>query len=284
MLAAGSLNEEWFRSTGAPIAMTLIVALVITLIIRIVVGRLHTRWEAADAASGSITKRAETLTHALGNTLVITVWVVALLIVLTELGVSIGPLLASAGILGVALGFGAQTLVRDGLSGFFILLENQFDLGDMIDAHTTAGVISGRVEAFTMRVTAVRMYDGALNYIPNGNIQVVANKSRGWARAIVDVRVAYDEDIDKVRATLAELFETLRDGELDAILESGPEVLGVQTFASDAQVIRVIADTVPGQRFDAERILRERISALFAETGIRVPITPGMPPATPRSG
>jgi small conductance mechanosensitive channel len=128
------------------------------------------------------------------------------------------------------------------------------------------------------------MYDGALNFIPNGNIQVVANKSRGWARAIIDVRVAYDEDIDKVRAALAELFETLREGELDAILESGPEVLGVQTFASDAQVIRVIADTVPGHRFDAERILRERISARFAEAGIRVPITPGTPPAAPRSG
>lgn len=283
VLADEFMSSGWFRSTGTPIAVILAVALVFTLVVRIVVGRLNRRWAAADAASGSITRRAATLTQALTNTVLIVIWTVAILIVLSEFGADVGPLLASAGILGVALGFGAQSLVRDGLSGFFILLENQFDIGDSVDAFTTAGIISGRVEAFSMRVTAVRLYDGALNYIPNGNIQVVANKSRGWARAIVDVRVAYDVDMDRVRATLEELFDSLREAEMSEVLESGPEVLGVQTFAADAQVIRVIADTVPGHRLDAERILRERISARFAEKGIRV-VVPHVPPAAPHSG
>ena len=278
MFGQGFMSAEWFEATGIPIAITIGVALVVTIAARVSVARVHKRWEAADQASGSTSRRAQTLTHALTNTVLALIWTVAVLIVLTELGVNIGPLLASAGIAGVALGFGAQTLVRDGLSGFFILLEKQFDLGDTIDAHTSAGIISGRVEAFSLRVTSVRMYDGALNYIPNGNIEVVANKSRGWARAIVDVRVAYDEDMDAVRAALDELFEQLREGPLADMLASGPEVLGVTTFASDAQVIRVIADTLPGSKFEAERILRERIASRFAERGIRVPVTPIAPP------
>jgi small-conductance mechanosensitive channel len=269
---AQAASEGWFETHGLPIAITLASAILLSLIAKLVVRKLEKRMESLDKLIGeSNRQRTTTVTHTLLSAALVVIWVIAVLITLGELGVNLAPLIAGAGIAGVALGFGAQTLVKDGLSGFFILLENQFGLGDAIDAHTTAGLISGRVEGFNLRVTSIRMFDGALNYIPNGNIQVVANRSRGWARAIVDVRVAYDEDVDKVRQILDELFDQLREGELEEALKAGPEVLGVQTLASDAVVIRVIADATPGTRTDTERILRERITARLAERGVRVP-------------
>ena len=269
---AQAASEGWFETHGLPIAITLVSAILLSVIAKLVVRKLEKRMESLDKLIGeSNRQRTTTVTHTLLSAALVVIWVIAVLVTLGELGVNLAPLIAGAGIAGVALGFGAQTLVKDGLSGFFILLENQFGLGDTVDAHTTAGLISGRVEGFNLRVTSVRMFDGALNYIPNGNIQVVANRSRGWARAIVDVRVAYDEDVDKVRQILDELFNQLREGELKNSLKSGPEVLGVQTLASDAVVIRVIADATPGTRTDTERTLRERITARLAERGVRVP-------------
>jgi small-conductance mechanosensitive channel len=174
------LTEAWLRSNAIAIVVTLAVALVLTIAARLIVRRLGRRLdESGDADDHRGGRRTATVTHTLMNTFLAVIWAVTVLVVLGQLGVNVAPLIASAGIAGVALGFGAQTLVRDGLSGFFILLEDQFGIGDTVDVHTGAGIISGRVEAFTLRVTSVRMYDGALNYIPNGNIQVVANKSRG---------------------------------------------------------------------------------------------------------
>jgi small conductance mechanosensitive channel len=273
-------TEAWLSSTGGPILATLVIAVVLSVIAKLIVHKLEKRMESLDELAGeSNHQRTATVTHSLMSAALVIIWVIAVLLTLGELGINLAPLIAGAGIAGIALGFGAQTLVKDGLSGFFILLENQFGLGDNIDAHTTAGTISGRVEGFTLRVTSVRMYDGALNFVPNGNIQVVANKSRGWARAIVDVRVAYDEDVDKVRQLLEELFDEVREADTKDKLKSGPEVLGVQTLASDAMVIRVIADAAPGSRLDTERVLRERIASRLAERGIRVPTTPHVPPA-----
>lgn len=282
MSGLAQVTETWLRSTGGPIAITIATAAVLSVIAKLVVRKLEKRMESLDKLIGeSNRQRTTTVTHTLMSAALVVIWVISVLLTLGELGINLAPLIAGAGIAGIALGFGAQTLVKDGLSGFFILLENQFGLGDTIDAHTTAGTISGRVEGFTMRVTSVRMYDGTLNFIPNGNITVVANKSRGWARAIVDVRVAYDEDVDKVRQMLDELFEELRQADADDKLKSGPEVLGVQTLASDAMVVRVIADAAPGSQMDTERVLRERIASRLAERGVRVPTTPPTPQTPP---
>ena len=271
-------DPRWLQSHGVAALAALVVAIVLSVAAKILVRRLEHKMEDLENFVGeSGLKRTTTITHALTNTFLTLIWIVTLLIILGEFGVNLAPLIAGAGIAGVALGFGAQTLVRDGLSGFFILWENQFRLGDTVDAYTTAGIISGRIEALTLRVTSVRMFDGTLNYIPNGNIQVVANKSRGWARAIVDVRVAYDEDVDHVRALLDEIFEQLRECGLKDHIESGPEVLGVQTMASDALVVRVIADCVLGHKVEVERVLRERIAARFADAEIRVPVSPSAP-------
>jgi small conductance mechanosensitive channel len=198
--------------------------------------------------------------------------------VLSELGFVLGPILLSAGVAGVALGFGAQSLVRDGLSGFFILLENQFGVGDNVALTTASGIVAGRVESLTMRITSVRAFDGSLNIVPNGNIVVATNRSRGWARAIVDVRAAQDEDVDRVRSVLDELMDEIRQDPTQAdSIHEGPSVLGVEQIGHDALVMRVVADTRPSKVMEVERTLRERITRRFAERGIRVPVVPTTP-------
>ena len=192
-----------------------------------------------------------------------------ILIILTSLGVNLGPLLATAGIAGVALGFGAQTIVRDTLSGFFILAENQYDVGDTVELQTTAEPVSGTVEALTLRITMVRAYDGTLNIVPNGNIQVTSNRTRGWGRAIVDLRLSYDQDVDVVRDILNELFEEIRDvPPFDGALRDGPTVLGIVQLTDAAEILRVVAETVPSKRWEIERALREQTTNRLTQRGV----------------
>jgi len=271
----------WLRDTGLPILITIGVAIIATVILRIVVRRFKRRLEKAPNMSeaGNL-QRTTTLAHAVSATVTVTIWTIAVLIVLGYLNVSLAPLIASAGIAGVALGFGAQSIVKDGLSGFFILLENQFGVGDTVEVRTTANPVIGRIEWFTLRATALRAYDGTLHVVPNGNIQVVSNKSRGWARAIVDTPVAYAQDPEHVRELLEELFAELGDD--PALKESvmgGPTVLGVETTSDTGVVIRAVAETRPATKPDVERLLRQRITQRLAERGIRDPAPAADPPS-----
>lgn len=267
------IDQSWFMCTGVPILITVGVAIAATAILRIVVRRFKRKLERAPNMSeaGNL-QRTTTLAHAVSATVTVTIWTIAVLIVLGYLNVSLAPLIASAGIAGVALGFGAQSIVKDGLSGFFILLENQFGVGDTVEVRTTANPVIGRIEWFTLRATALRAYDGTLHVVPNGNIQVVSNKSRGWARAIVDTPVAYAQDPEHVRELLEELFAELGDD--PALKESvmgGPTVLGVETTSDTGVVIRAVAETRPTSKPDVERLLRQRITQRLAERGIRAP-------------
>ena len=273
----------WLRDSGVPILLTILAAIAATIGLRVVVGRFRRRLEDAPSMTeaGNL-QRAATLAHALSATFVVVVWVIAFLLILNYLDVPLGPFIASAGIVGVALGFGAQSIVKDTLSGFFILLEDQFGVGDVVELQTTADPINGKVEDLTLRTTSLRAFDGTVHAVPNGNIQVVSNKSRGWGRAIVDVRLAYDEDVDRVRRILEELFDEIEEeGLLQGWLTQRPSVLGVETLSDYAVVVRVTADTRASKRWDAERTLRERISARLAREGIRVPVPPTM---TQRAG
>jgi small conductance mechanosensitive channel len=261
---------------GLRIGVIVAVAVVVSLVSRLVVRRFRRRLEGSPSVTQVVNlQRATTLTQALSTALVVVIWVTAVLLVLGELHVNLAPLLASAGVAGVALGFGAQSLVKDTLSGFFILLENQFGVGDVVELHTTGGAVAGKVEALTLRVTTIRAFDGSLHIVPNGNLQVVSNRSRGWGRAIVDVRVAHTEDPEAVREILEELFEELHaDAAFSEPVREGPSVLGVETTSDFAQVVRVIADTRPSKRLDVERLLRERITKRLAERGVRLPTPP----------
>jgi small-conductance mechanosensitive channel len=210
----------------------------------------------------------------------VVVWTVAVLLVLGELGISLGPLIAGAGIAGVALGFGAQSLVRDYLTGFFILLENQFGVGDGIEVMVNGQMIAGKVEALSLRTTDLRAFDGTLHIVPNGNVLLVSNKSKGWARAIVDVGVAFGEDLDRVRDVLEELFTELKsDDRLRDAFFTGPEMLGVERLAGTDVVVRVVGETRPSRRGDIERELRARIKQRFIERGIEFSASGAPPPS-----
>ncbi len=286
VLSAGHLTfGEWFRERGVPILAIALVAVAVTIAVRLLVARFRRKLEGSVTVTQEINlQRAATLTNALLTTAIVVTWAIAFLMVLGELDVSIAPLLASAGVAGLALGFGAQSIVRDALAGFFILLENQFGVGDVVEAQTTGGQVAGAVESLTLRITTLRAFDGTLHVVPNGNMQVVSNKSRGWARAIVDVRVPYGEDVDKVRVILEDLFDEVRgQSPLSDWLREGPSVLGIEALGDYALVVRVIADTRPSKRPNAERLLREAIQARLAERGIRVPMPP-MPSARAGDG
>jgi moderate conductance mechanosensitive channel len=272
----------WLRDSGVPILITIGVAIVATIALRMAVRRFQRKLEQAPSLTqaGNL-QRAATLAHAMYATVTVAVWTIAVLIVLGYLNVNLAPLIASAGIAGVALGFGAQSIVRDALSGFFILLENQFGVGDTVEVRTPANPVLGRIEWFTLRATALRAYDGTLNIVPNGNITVVSNKSRGWARAIVDTPVAYQQDPEHVREVLDELFEELRsDGVMQDWVMDGPSVLGVETTSDTGVVIRTVAETRPAKKPEVERLLRAKITQRLSERGIRAPVA-AAPPSAP---
>ena len=278
---------DWFADVGLPILLTVVAAVLATLILRVIVRRFQRKLEQAPHLSeaGNL-QRAATLAHALSATFVVIVWVLAAMLILNYLDVPLAPFIASAGIVGVALGFGAQSIVKDTLTGFFILLENQFGVGDTVEIRTPANPILGRVEWLTLRATALRAYDGTLHIVPNGNIVLVSNKSRGWARAIVDTAIAYGQDLEQVRELLDELFDELReelrnDPQMKGWVMDGPSVLGVETTSDTGVVIRAVAETRPSKKVDVERILRARITRRLAERGIRSPALTAQPPVAP---
>ena len=212
--------------------------------------------------------RAETLTQVLRSGATALIWSVAAVTILGELGVNLGPLLASAGIAGVALGFGAQNLVRVFLSGFFILIEDQYGVGDIVDL----GDAIGTVEAVSLRVTRVRDVKGTVWHVPNGMIERVGNMSQEWARALLDVSVAYGTDLDLAQQVIQQAAEDMRRDPawVDLFLEA-PEVWGVEQFSADAIVVRLVIKTKPGEQWGIMRELRQRLWRALEEHGIEIP-------------
>lgn len=201
---------------------------------------------------------------------IITIVLVAVVgtMILSEIGVNIAPIIASAGIIGIALGFGAQSLVRDFLAGIFIFLEDQYGVGDVVDV----GEASGSVEAVTLRMTRLRDLDGTVWYVPNGEIVRVGNKSQNWSRAVVDVSVGYGEDLARVQQVLREVAHDLwQDEDFAHVIVEEPEVTGVEMLAADAVNIRVLVKTAPLEQWAVARELRQRIKARFDHEGIEIP-------------
>ena len=188
--------------------------------------------------------------------------------ILSQLGVNIAPIIASAGIIGIALGFGAQSLVKDFLSGVFMIFEDQFGVGDVIDV----GEAAGTVEAVSLRVTRLRDLDGTVWYVPNGEILRVGNKSQNWSRAVVDVGVGYAEDLVRAKRVLAEVAHDLwEDEDYRSVIIEEPEVTGVEALAADAVTLRVLVKTAPMEQWAVARELRQRIKARFDHEGIEIP-------------
>ena len=281
---SGRDRFEWHVEDTVTAVAIVVFAIVVTLVSRAFVHRLERRLSGSQSLTQETNlQRATTLSHAVSTAVVVAIWAIAILVLLDNVGLELGPLLVSASVAGVALGFGAQSVVRDSLSGFFILLENQFGVGDIVDVQTSGGLVGGKVEELTFRITTLRAFDGALNTVPNGNIVFVSNKSRGWARAIVDVRVAYGEDLERVRSILDGVFEEVHtDPEMRDWIMEGPSILGVETPSEYAQILRVVAQTRPSKRWDTERRLRERIAAALAKNGVQVPLPPAVRQGSPQ--
>ena len=216
-------------------------------------------------ASPRVEQRAETLAGVAVGVVRIFVWTVAGLLVLGELGLNLGPFLAGASIVGVALGFGAQSLVKDFLSGFFILVEDQYAVGDVI----TIGDTTGTVEEINLRVTRIRAGDGTVWFVPNGEIRKVGNSAKEWARAIVDVIIPNKADLAAATAAIGEEAAALaaEPAWADAVLED-PEVLGVESMAADNVTVRVSTKTTPAHRAPLARELRARITRRLRKDGV----------------
>ena len=251
-----------------------VIGILITLIILSQMSKWIEKWlerfipEKDSLQAAEAKKRAQTLGNILRHALLIVITFIAVLTILGELGIQLGPLLATAGIGAVALGFGAQSLVKDVISGFFIILENQYRIGDAVDV---AGV-SGLVESVSLRKTVLRDLEGRVHTIPNGEIKVVTNLSKEWSRAVVDIGISYREDIDQIITLLSEIGKELAEEEpfKSAILEP-MQILGVEQFKESEIIIRMIVKTVPLKQWEVSRELRRRIKNRFDEKGIQIP-------------
>jgi moderate conductance mechanosensitive channel len=211
-------------------------------------------------------QRIDALASVLRSLLTFVVYGIALFMILGEVGIQLGPLIAGAGILGVAIGFGSQSLVKDFLSGVFILVEDQFGVGDVIELD---GETSGVVDAVSLRTTRVRSVDGTLWHVPNGEIRRVGNQSQHWSRALIDVDVAYDTDLDHAEAVIAGVAHELAAGDGDVIED--PEVWGVERLGAHGISIRLVVKTRPSEQFRVSRELRRRLKAAFDREGIEIP-------------
>jgi small conductance mechanosensitive channel len=211
-------------------------------------------------------QRITALTSVLRSVLSFVVFLIAGFLIFGEVGLEIGPLLAGAGIIGVALGFGAQSLVKDFLSGLFILVEDQFGVGDIVDLDQET---SGTVEAVSLRTTRLRAVDGTVWYVPNGEIRRVGNKSQHWSRALLDIDVAYETDIEHAKSVIKQVADGLWQ-ERDDIIEE-PEVWGVETLGPNSVVIRLVVKTLPSDQYAVSRELRQRLKAEFDAEGIEFP-------------
>lgn len=229
-------------------------------------GVLPERLDAAAIARRA--QRAETMAGVFQSVITVVVIAVVLTMILSEVGVNIAPIIASAGIIGIALGFGAQSLVRDFLSGVFLFMEDQYGVGDVVDL----GEAIGSVEAVTLRMTRLRDMNGTVWFVPNGQILRVGNQSKNWSRAVVDVGVGYGEDLARVQRVLREVAHDMwEDEDYKGVIIEEPEVTGVEMLAADSVTIRVLVKTAPLQQWAVARTLRQRIKARFDHEGIEIP-------------
>lgn len=274
----GRVKREWsdlfdwpeLTVTGLRIVAALLVGWVAYRVLRLVLRRIER--SVADDDPGVVSvreQRAMTLIGLVRNMGLVVISVLVMFMVLGALGIDLGPLLAGAGVIGLAISFGAQSLVKDIISGLFILFENQFGVGDVIRIEPSIG---GVVERMTLRVVVLRDVQGVVHVIPNGEIKRVSNLTRTWSRVVLDVGVAYDEDSDRVMEVMRDVGRELwEDPQWRPLLVEPVEVPGIESFGESAVNIRIMAKTVPLKQWEVARELRRRIKRRFDEEGISLP-------------
>lgn len=253
---------------GLILLVAWIAMLAATFALRRLEGVLIRRGEAAGEVPTESRKRAETLARLLQQGVLILLWVMAIMVILLEIGVEIAPLIAGAGIVGLAVGFGAQNLVKDVISGFFMILENQVRVGDVVVVNGTGGL----VEMINFRTIVLRDLSGTVHIFPNGSINTLANMTYLWSAIVLDIGVAYKENTDRVvevmRAVSAEMRQDERFG--PNMLED-IEVFGVDAFDDSAVVIKARIKTLPIKQWEIGREYRRRLKHAFDREGIEIP-------------
>ncbi len=213
-------------------------------------------------------KREDTLIRIFHGTFGIIIWLIALLMILSELGIAVGPLLAAAGIAGLAFGFGGQYLIRDVISGLFIILENQYRVGDVACLGETCGL----VEDITLRMTVLRDLDGIVHHVPNGEIKKASNLSKYFSRVNLNIGVSYSSDLEKVISVVNRVgTELAEDSQWKSYIIKPPQFLRVDDFADSAIIIKILGDTKPLKQWDVTGELRKRIKIAFDREGIEIP-------------
>ncbi len=266
-LMLANLKASWIN-----IAIIVVVLVVVIIIVRIIAHRMRRIVERRISDDRiMMKKRTFTFTSVISNLIVVVAFIAAALIIADEIGISITPLLAGAGVAGIVFGFGAQSFIKDLINGIFILMEQWFQVDDII----TIGDITGTVERFNLRTTVMRDIEGTVHYIPNGEITRLSNRSQLWSRAVVEVGVHYEHKTDRVVEVLEEVFdELMADENYKKIILKRPSILGnggVTELGDSAVVFKMICKVKAGEQWTIARQLRKRIKDKFDEVGIEIP-------------
>jgi len=259
---------KWLITSGAKILAIIIISFILIRIVRMIIARSKDRIFLRTEEDIEAVKRTETLTGLIEKTVRAMVLSAAFLMILQSLGINIGPLLAGAGVVGLAVGFGAQSLVKDVISGFFILIENHRNIGDAVNISGKEGVI----ESINLRVTALRDYSGNVHIIPNGEIAVLTNMTKEFSRAVFEIGVAYKENVDEVMQVMKDVAEDLAaDPEWSARIYGPMEMSGLDSFGDSSVNIKARIETQPREQWNVSREYRRRLKKVFDKKGIEIP-------------
>ncbi|WP_413304943.1 mechanosensitive ion channel family protein [Bacillus sp. 1P10SD] len=259
-------NEDTWLSMGEGLLKIVAIIVISNILIRIGKVAIHNIFKIRNLSPLTTSvRREETLSKLLDNILSYVIYFIAMMMILSVLGIDVKALIAGAGVVGLAVGFGAQNLVKDVISGFFIIFEDQFSVGD----HVRIGQFEGNVQTIGLRTTKLKSWTGEVHILPNGSIMEVTNFSLNNSLAIIDVGIAYEEDIDKAEKVIRELLETMPE-KYEELVKT-PDYLGIQNFGPSEVIVRIVAETLPMQHTAVSRKIRKDIKLHLDEHGIEIP-------------
>lgn len=260
----------WLSEHGFRIILILLVAYIVGKFTGLIIERIIRRIIVPDSflSKEAEKKREDTLIRILSTSSYILLWLLAILMIMQEAGFAVGPLLATAGIAGLAFGFGGQYLIRDLISGLFIIVENQYRIGDVV----CFGNVCGFVEDISMRMTTMRDLDGTVHHVPHGEVKIVSNLSKEFARVNLNIGISYKSNLDHVIFVVNKVGEEMaKDPVWQALISKPPKFLRVDDFAESAIIIKILGDTLPLKQWDVTGELRKRLKIAFDKEGIEIP-------------
>lgn len=263
---------EWLHTSGIKVGIIILLGLIFYAIAKRMVPRVVRRTmtlRMKDKPESTVMNRSKTISRVIANTLGVIIGIIVLFTILGQVGLNIGPALASLGIAGLAISFGAQTMIKNLINGLFILLDAQYGIGDVVKV----GGVSGVVEEVSLRQTVLRDIDGVVHYVPNSEISIASNYTKDYSRVNMNILVAYGEDLDRVIRVINRVCKKMADEEpwREKILKA-PQVFRVEVLAESGVEIKILGDTRPGVQWDMMSELRKRIKTDFAQEGIQMPL------------